>query len=61
MRVFAGAPFSDSEREIEFEERSYSSEWGLRCLTWTLCLPDPAALLPGVATCDESHLDSRCS
>ncbi|MCC6227791.1 MAG: hypothetical protein IT432_01035 [Phycisphaerales bacterium] len=59
VRVFAGAPISDSEREIEFEERSYSSGWGLRCLTWTPRLPDPAALLPGVAACDESHLDAR--
>ncbi|MCC6971562.1 MAG: hypothetical protein IT434_15230 [Phycisphaerales bacterium] len=59
VRVFAGAPFSDAEREIEFEERSYSSGWGLRCVSWTPRLPDPAALLPGVAACDESHLDAK--
>jgi len=59
VRVFAGAPFSDDEREIEFEERSYSSGWGLKCRTWTPRLPDPAALLPGAAACDESHLDAN--
>jgi hypothetical protein len=41
-----GPPFTDVEREPEFEERAYSAGWGLRCRTWRPVLPDSAALLP---------------
>lgn len=58
VRVFKGAPFTDAEREIEFEERSYSSGWGLKCRSWTPRLPDAASLLPGVAACDDASLDA---
>ncbi|MFO0837414.1 MAG: glycoside hydrolase family 2 TIM barrel-domain containing protein [Phycisphaerae bacterium] len=41
-----GLPFGDAEGEPEFEERAYSSGWGLPCRTWRPTLPDPAALAP---------------
>jgi hypothetical protein len=41
-------PFTESERALTFEERRYSSGWGLSRMTWRPRLPDPAAFLPGV-------------
>lgn len=35
-----GLPFSKAEGEAEFEERGYSSGWGLKCSTWTPSLPN---------------------
>jgi hypothetical protein len=34
-----GLPFSKAEGEAEFEERGYSSGWGLKCATWQPSLP----------------------
>lgn len=44
-----GAPFTQAERDPEFEERRYSSGWGLACRTWAPVLPDTAVLCPGAA------------
>ncbi|CAG1005455.1 Putative beta-glucuronidase [Phycisphaerales bacterium] len=49
VACLTGAPFTDAEREPEFEERRYSSGWGLACRTWLPLLPDPAALAPNAA------------
>lgn len=42
----SGLPFTDAERDLEFEEKAYSAGWGLPCRTWKPSLPDPAILLP---------------
>ncbi len=42
----AVAPFTDAEREPDFEEKRYSSGWALECVSWSPRLPDVAALLP---------------
>jgi len=42
----AGLRFSDEECALSFEERRYSSGWGLAVETWRPRLPDPARLLP---------------
>lgn len=36
-----GLPYSAKEVEPDFEERAYSSGWGLTCRSWTPLLPDP--------------------
>lgn len=41
-----GVPFNESEQKVEFEERRYSSGWGLPCRTWKPQLPLTAALFP---------------
>ncbi|QOI99187.1 MAG: hypothetical protein HRU70_01250 [Phycisphaeraceae bacterium] len=35
-----GLPYSRAELEPTFEERGYSSGWGLKCATWKPTLPD---------------------
>lgn len=35
-----GLPFSKAEAEAEFEERGYSSGWGLKCSGWAPSLPN---------------------
>jgi hypothetical protein len=40
-------PFTDAEREPDFEERRYSSGWALECSSWEPRLPDLVSLLPG--------------
>lgn len=45
-----GLPFTEKEREPEFEERAYSSGWCLPCRSWSPRLPDTAALLPAART-----------
>lgn len=42
--VVTGREFTPVEQEPEFEERAYSSGWGLPCRTWKPLLPDPRAL-----------------
>ncbi len=42
----AVAPFTDAEREPDFEEKRYSSGWALACSSWKPRLPDLAGLLP---------------
>lgn len=59
VRVFAGSPFKDAERQVEFEERCYSSGWGLKCGSWKPRLPDPATLLPGASKFDETSMDAK--
>jgi hypothetical protein len=46
VAVLADAPFSDEEASLDFEERKYSSGWGLKVETWSPRMPDPTALLP---------------
>lgn len=40
-----GIPFSQRDRELDFEERAYSSGWGLKVRTWTPTLPHPETVL----------------
>lgn len=49
-------PFSAAEREPEFEERSYSSGWGLPCRTWAPALPSTETLLPAARSVRDSDL-----
>ena len=44
------APFSDAEREPDFEERRYSSGWALECSSWRPRLPDLCSLLHAAPT-----------
>lgn len=39
-------PFTEAERQPDFEERRYSSGWALECVSWKPRLPDVGALLP---------------
>jgi len=41
-----GLPYSAKELEPTFEERSYSSGWGLPCRSWSPVRLDPAELIP---------------
>lgn len=43
-----GLPFTDHELAPEFEERSYSSGWGLPCRTWKPARQTPGALMPAL-------------
>jgi hypothetical protein len=45
-----GLPYTEEELASQFEERSYSSGWGLPCRTWSPRRQDPARLLPRLAT-----------
>jgi hypothetical protein len=40
-----GLPFDARDRELDFEERAYSSGWGLKIRTWTPALPHPERVL----------------
>jgi hypothetical protein len=40
-----GLPYSRKELEADFEERGYSSGWGLKCRTWSPILPHPEQLV----------------
>lgn len=40
-----GLPFSTQDEEMDFEERAYSSGWGLKAVSWRRALPDPGVLL----------------
>ncbi|MBK7404789.1 MAG: hypothetical protein IPJ41_09180 [Phycisphaerales bacterium] len=53
------APFTDAEREAEFEEKRYSSGWALECRTWSPRLPDLSALLPGMPVWRNAELPPR--
>ncbi len=41
----SASPFTDAEREPDFEEKRYSSGWALECATWKPSLPDLSRLL----------------
>jgi Glycosyl hydrolases family 2, sugar binding domain/Glycosyl hydrolases family 2 len=43
-------PYTEKELAPEFEERSYSSGWGLPCRTWRPLRQSPAALMPRLPT-----------
>jgi hypothetical protein len=43
-------PYTEKELAPEFEERSYSSGWGLACRTWKPVRQSPAALMPRLPT-----------
>ena len=43
-----GMEFTPVEREPEFEEKAYSSGWGLTCRTWKPSLPDTTSLAPAL-------------
>jgi Glycosyl hydrolases family 2, sugar binding domain len=58
IRVLAGHAFTDQEREMTFEERKYSSGWGLENRSWRPSLPDPAALFPGAPATEASDLNA---
>ncbi len=47
-----GLEFTAAEREPEFEERAYSSGWGLACRAWSPRLPDTRELAPGLRAID---------
>jgi hypothetical protein len=55
----AVAPFTEAEREPDFEERRYSSGWALECLSWRPRLPDVAALLPSTPVWRDEDLPPR--
>jgi hypothetical protein len=40
-----GLPFSKKDQELDFEERSYSSGWGLKVRSWKPVLPYPETVL----------------
>jgi hypothetical protein len=40
-----GLPFDARDHELDFEERGYSSGWGLKVRTWKPVLPHPEKLL----------------
>lgn len=42
----AGRPFAPEETELDFEEKKYSSGWGLANHSWRPRLPDPGILVP---------------
>jgi hypothetical protein len=46
----AGVPFGDNDKELEFEDRGYSSGWGSPVRSWSPLLPDPELLAPELAT-----------
>lgn len=46
VQIHQAVPFLDAELEPEFEERKYSSGWGLVCRTWRARPQVPAELVP---------------
>lgn len=42
----AGIPFDEADRELEFEDKAYSSGWGSPVRSWTPLLPDLEQLAP---------------
>src|SRR5690606_36877241 len=40
-----GLPYARKDLEPEFEERCYSSGWGLKCRTWKPSLPHPESVI----------------
>jgi hypothetical protein len=54
-----GLPFSDHELAPEFEERAYSSGWGLPCKSWKPVRQDPAVLRPKLPTIAHSSAISK--
>lgn len=56
----AGQPFDAADRELEFEDRGYSSGWGSPVRSWTPLLPDPAEIAPGLAEWKSASSGTRC-
>ncbi len=48
-------PYTRAEREIPFEERGYSSGWGLPVKSWSARWPDPVSLFPAAPVV---HIDA---
>jgi hypothetical protein len=47
----SGLPFDAADRELEFEDKAYSSGWGSPVRSWTPLLPDPESLAPELPAC----------
>ncbi|MCH8271427.1 MAG: hypothetical protein IH985_09505, partial [Planctomycetes bacterium] len=54
----AGLEFTDDERTMTFQERRYSSGWGLDNASWRPLLPDTEALFPDAPAIDPDALGS---
>jgi hypothetical protein len=58
-----GSPFDEADRELEFEDRKYSSGWGSPVRSWTPLLPDPAVVaahVPAWQQSDRVPAGTRC-
>ncbi|MEK6700726.1 MAG: sugar-binding domain-containing protein [Planctomycetota bacterium] len=55
-----GEPFTPADRELEFEDRGYSSGWGSPVRSWTPLLPDPAEIAPGLPEWKPADAGVRC-
>jgi len=52
--AYVGDPFATDERAPEFEEKGYSSGWGLACRSWSPWLGEPALLWKGAEAFTEA-------
>ncbi len=57
VSILRDAPFEDEEIAFGFEERKYSSGWGLPVATWAPRQPDPQVLLPHAPGFDSAPVD----